>query len=66
MSKKIDKCPYCGSTTGYQYVYTVEYLQQVDFDGEPISAEQTGNGKEFKTKECIECKKTLNKYLREN
>ena len=60
MKSKVDKCPHCGSDYGYDFVYFVEYVQTHNWDDEPISAEQTGNGIERKRKVCAECNKPVN------
>ena len=45
---------------------TVEYLQCVDFSGEPIYADNTGNGTEQKSIYCIDCERNISKFLKDN
>jgi hypothetical protein len=52
---KYKPCPKCKSKEGYSYKILTPYNQWVDLNGEPITADDSSGGYEYKTFECIEC-----------
>lgn len=50
----MEKCPWCGGSSGYMFVYWTKYTQLMSWNGDPIDADST-DGRGGKTGECIDC-----------
>ena len=57
------KCPFCGSSSGVFITHSTEYMTAYTWEGKLIDTEQTGNGECKKRIRCLECQKTINRYL---
>lgn len=62
MTKKITKCPYCGSKKGMENKFVISGVHYYDFDGNFIGEEFTENYRFNKTLKCVNCGKQIMKY----
>lgn len=61
---EVDACPHCGSDYGWYYIVIERWQQDYTWDGVAIAAsdgEPYGNA--GKRAYCIECKKTVTKFI---
>lgn len=61
--KKDFCCPRCMGTTGYFFKTKIEYQQWVDWNGNYMNAEPTGNASNNKIAECYDCGHRFKKLI---
>lgn len=60
---ELKSCPFCGGASGYSNKEIVSYELYFTFDGESNGYSDPSGLKVGKRYKCIDCGKTLNKYL---
>lgn len=52
-------CPFCGGIRGVNTTYYTKYSQDYDWDGNPLTATESGAGYGRSTGDCLDCGKRI-------